>query len=110
MRLDRKRRRLAHRLDDARTEGEVGDEMSVHDVDLAPVGAGCLRLPYLLGQASGVGRQDRGYDLDPHPRPAAARTIIHLTPVIIAEGVTTRHAIAADPALPAPAAMMITRR
>ena len=56
--FDRERCRFANRLDDKRTEREVGHEVAVHDVNLDPVGARGLGLFDLLGETADVGRKD----------------------------------------------------
>jgi hypothetical protein len=47
---------------DLRADGEIGDEVAVHDVDVDVVGAGCGHRLDLGAQASEIGREDRrGY-------------------------------------------------
>src|SRR5690242_5303513 len=106
VRLDRQRRGRPHRRHDPRAEGQVGHEMSVHDVDLDPVRSRLLRLAHLLRQAAEIGRKDRGDYLYP---PLAARSMSHRAPVIIPDGVSPRRAAATAADLPAPVAMMSTR-
>jgi len=56
-------RMRAQRAHDGRPDGEVGDEVAVHHVDVQPIGrAGDL--PDRLGQVAEVGRQHRRGDLD----------------------------------------------
>jgi hypothetical protein len=54
------------RLDHGQSEGEVGDEMVVHDVDVRPVGIGHgIQLALQVGE---IGGQDARRDLhDRHP-------------------------------------------
>ena len=51
----------AHQI---RTEGEVGDEVSVHDVEVDPIGAGGVDGTDLLAETCKVGREDRRGDQD----------------------------------------------
>ena len=62
--LERQRRVLAGRGDDVRPEGEVRDELAVHDVALEAVAAGGLQRRHLVAQAGEVRREDGGDDLD----------------------------------------------
>jgi hypothetical protein len=50
------------RLDHVRANGDVGDEMSVHHVDMDVVGAGVGNRSNLLAQARKVGGKYRGSD------------------------------------------------
>lgn len=50
---------LAKRADKGRTHGKVGHELSVHHVNMDPVGAGCFSLRHLLTQAGEVSRENR---------------------------------------------------
>ena len=52
--------RLHHR----RADGEVGDEMAVHHVDMDPVGAGLVDRADLLAEPGEIGGEDRGRDAD----------------------------------------------
>src|SRR2546423_1078029 len=95
VRLDGELGDPSHRLDRSRSEGEVGDEMPIHDIDLDPVGAALDRLPDLLTEAREVRGQDRGDDLDAlHSlySPEAARSISHRAPAIIPDGTSPRFA------------------
>ena len=56
----------AQRLDHARADGEVGNEMPIHHVDMDVVGARRVERAHLLAQAREVGRQDGWGDLDRH--------------------------------------------
>src|SRR5699024_4685400 len=60
-------RGLGQGLHDRHTEGEVGDEVPVHDVDVQPVGVGG-HSSRLIGQVREIGVQDTGRDLDCHDR------------------------------------------
>ena len=64
--VERKLGELAHRLDDLRAEGEVGNEAAVHHVDVNPVGAACLEPRDLVGEMREVGAQDRRRDAAGH--------------------------------------------
>src|ERR1035437_9127874 len=73
----------AQLLDDARPEGDVGDEMAVHDVEVDAVGAGFQGPAALLGQVGQVGIEDAGGYEDPpfggrpgHQRDSARRATI----------------------------------
>ncbi len=48
--------------DDRRAEGDVGDEMTVHDVEVDPVGAGGVDGGDLGAQPGEIGGQDGGGD------------------------------------------------
>ena len=52
----------AHRLDDIGTVGNVGDEMTVHHVEVDPVGTGRIDGAHLLAQFGEVGSQNRRRD------------------------------------------------
>ena len=52
----------AHRLDDVGAEGNVGDEMPVHHVEMDPVGAGGIDGADLFAQSGEIRRQDRRRD------------------------------------------------
>ena len=43
--------------DDGSAEAHVGDEMTVHDVEMEPVGAGTLDGGDLVGEAGEIGRE-----------------------------------------------------
>ena len=47
------------RLHHPRADGDVGDEMAVHHVDVDPVGAGLVDRADLLAEPGEVGGQDR---------------------------------------------------
>ena len=55
-------RRRADRLHDVGTEGDVGDEMPVHHVEMDPVGAGGVDGADFLTQFGEIRGQDRGRD------------------------------------------------
>ena len=48
----------AQRFHDVRPDGDVGDEMTVHDVEMDPVGARGIDRPDLLAQFAEVGRKN----------------------------------------------------
>jgi len=50
----------AERLHHHRSDGEVGDEMPVHHVDVNPVGAGRVDGADLLAQFGEIGGKDGG--------------------------------------------------
>jgi hypothetical protein len=60
MRVEDFLRVRTHRLDDVGAEGNVGDEMSVHHVEMDPVGAGRIDGADLFAQFGEIRRQDRG--------------------------------------------------
>ena len=64
MDVERYRGDLAGGGDNARTEGDVGNEVTVHHVDMDPVGAGSGDGDDLLAQAGDVGGEDRRGDED----------------------------------------------
>lgn len=49
--------------DDGRPEGEVGDEVSVHDIEVEEVGAGILDIAHFLSEDGEVGGEEGGGDL-----------------------------------------------
>ena len=49
----------AQRFDHRRADGEIGDEMAVHHVDVQPVGAGFVHRADLLAELREVSGQDR---------------------------------------------------
>ena len=55
---------FAHAGDDGRTEGEVGDEVAVHDVQVEEVGAGVLDVADFGGESGEVGGEEGGGDPD----------------------------------------------
>jgi hypothetical protein len=55
---------IRDRGDDQRPDGDRGDEVAVHDVDVDHVRAGVHHLGHLPAEAGEVGRQDRGRDAD----------------------------------------------
>ncbi len=50
-----------------RTDGDVGDEVPVHHVDVDPVRAGGFSGGHVVGQAAEISRENRRCDLDGHP-------------------------------------------
>ena len=59
--VEEERRVAAQRRHHGRPDGDIGDEVPVHHVDVEPVG-GLRHLPHLLGQQAEVGRQHRRRD------------------------------------------------
>ena len=55
---------LAQALDDRRAEGDVGDEVAVHDVDMDDGSATAFGCGNLVGEVREVGGQDGGEQLD----------------------------------------------
>ncbi len=49
----------AQRADDVGPEGDIGDEVAVHHVEMDPVGTGCRDIPHLVSQAGEIGSEDR---------------------------------------------------
>ena len=47
-----------------RSEGDVGDEMTVHDVEMDPVGAGGIEVANDIADGREIGRQDRRGEKD----------------------------------------------
>ena len=72
--VERGPRAGAERRDHVGAEGDVGDEMAVHHVDLHPVGAGGLDRGHLLAEAGEVGRED-GRDDRRLPREGGRLTV-----------------------------------
>ena len=62
MDVERLGRVRAERLHHRRADGDVRDEMAVHDVDVDPVGAGLVDRAHLLAEPREIGGQDRGGD------------------------------------------------
>ena len=58
VRFQRQARHGPQRLHDRRAHRNVGHEVSVHDIDVDPVGPGLLRLGHLLAQTGEVSRED----------------------------------------------------
>ena len=52
----------ANRLHHIRADGDVGNEMAVHDVDMDPVGAGGVNRPDFLAELGEIGGEDRRGD------------------------------------------------
>ncbi len=59
VRVHRQRGGAPHGLDDVRPEGEVRDEMAVHDVHVMPVRAGALDRADGIAQDAQIARQNR---------------------------------------------------
>jgi hypothetical protein len=62
--IERELRLLADNFDNHRSEGNVVDEMAIHDVAVNPVGAGRFYLSDFVGQLGKVGREDGRSDDD----------------------------------------------
>ena len=62
MDVERQGRELANSRDDSRSEGNVVDEMSVHDVAMNPIGPGLLNAAHFIAQSGKIGGQDGGGD------------------------------------------------
>ena len=56
---------LANNRDDSRAEGNVIDEMSIHDVAMNPIGPGLLNPANFIGQSGKIGGEDGWRDKDP---------------------------------------------
>ncbi len=52
------------RFDDQGTDGDIGDEMTVHDVHMHPVAAALVDGADLIAQPREIGRENGGGDLD----------------------------------------------
>src|SRR5208283_2123465 len=59
MTIERRLGNLPQRLHYRRTEGEIGDEMSIHNVDMDDAGATFLGGAYLLAETGEVRRKNR---------------------------------------------------
>ena len=55
------------RLHHGGTDGEVGHEMAVHDVDVDPIGSGLLDLRHLFSEPGEIRREDRRGELHAFP-------------------------------------------
>src|SRR6266545_3432402 len=60
--VQRKGCRLADRLNDERTDGDVGNEPAVHDVEMNPVCSRLLNLFYFLSETTKVSGKDGRHD------------------------------------------------
>ena len=58
MDVERKTCLAAHGRDDRRTEGNVIDEMPIHDVAVNPIGAGCLHPMDFVAESREIGGQN----------------------------------------------------
>jgi len=76
--VQRKRRELAHRLDQNRTEREVGYELPVHHVDVQEIGARAGDDPDLVLEAREIGGEDRRADAPELGVGPGARRSLHL--------------------------------
>src|SRR6266513_6512463 len=65
MDVERQIRELANNRDDSRAEGNVIDEMSVHDVAMNPIGPGLLNSAHFIGQSGKIRGKDGGGDQNP---------------------------------------------
>jgi hypothetical protein len=64
MHLQRQPRHPPQALDDRRPHAEVGNKVSVHDIDMDSLGASFFNLEDLLAQSSKIRGQDRWSDVD----------------------------------------------
>ena len=62
--IERKLGLLAHKIDNRRPEGNIIDEMSVHDVAMDPISAGFFGGADFIGQAGKIGSENGGRDDD----------------------------------------------
>src|SRR6266436_733345 len=62
MDVERQSRELANSRDDSRSEGNVIDEMSVHDVAMNPIGPGLFNPAHFIGQSGKIGGENGGSD------------------------------------------------
>jgi hypothetical protein len=60
MDVQRQLRNLMTSFHDERAHGDVGDEMTIHDVDVDPISSGFFDLPELIFQSGEISRKDRG--------------------------------------------------
>ena len=60
--IERKLGLLAHKIDNRRPEGDIIDEMSVHDVAMNPICAGFFSGANFIGQAGKIGSENGGRD------------------------------------------------
>jgi hypothetical protein len=60
MDVERQIGELANNRDDSRAEGNVIDEMSVHDVAMNPIGPSFLNPAHVIGQSGKIGGEDGG--------------------------------------------------
>jgi GNAT superfamily N-acetyltransferase len=70
MYVERQASALSYGADDDRSNREIRDESSVHDIDMDPVGTGSLGRGDLFPQAPEIRRKDGGGDEDPVNRSA----------------------------------------
>src|SRR5690348_1738469 len=80
-------RQLAHRLDHLRSEGDVRDELSIHDVDMNPVSTARLAHRNFVGETSEIGgenaRRDAGRRcVRRHGRPPTPTWSVILAPAV----------------------------
>src|SRR5579884_1133439 len=64
MHVEFQRRRLSYRLHDRRSDGEIGHEMAVHDIDVNDGCAALLHSGDLFAQTRKIGGQDRWKDFN----------------------------------------------
>jgi hypothetical protein len=62
MNVERQIRKLPNNRDDSRAEGNVIDEMSIHNVAMNPIGPGVRNPVNFIGQSGKIGGQDGGGD------------------------------------------------
>ena len=70
MDVERPRGEAPQAFDDRRPKRNVGHEMTVHDVEMVPVGAGLLDRADLFGKPREIGGEDRRRDCDFTDHPA----------------------------------------
>ena len=62
MHIEGNRGHFAHPFDDHRTDGDVGHEVAVHNIDMKPVGAGRFDCLDLVFEPAEVGGENRWSD------------------------------------------------
>ncbi len=71
MYIERQFRILSDKIDNCRAEGNIIDEMPVHDVAVDPVGTGFLDVPDFISQSRKIGGENGRRDDDLVQRHAA---------------------------------------
>ena len=66
----------SHRFDNHRSERDIRHKATIHDVDMDPVGAGCIDGADLVGEMAEICRQDRRCD-DNRPLQISLRSGCH---------------------------------
>ena len=64
MDVERQSGELANSRDHSRSEGNVVDEVSVHDIAMNPIGPGLLNSLHFIGQSGKIGGENGGSDQD----------------------------------------------